>query len=128
MLHNHLIIFPFCRYIHSHGYIYEQIMIGPVHISTIVHPSAQASSLLCLLRCTPEYLRKLRNLRYSEIWNNTIVRGCNTKVEAKSLPPTPVLQTSLCSVLPLNNKLKPSPICHQNSASLCSSITLNSSL
>ena len=24
--HNHLIIFPFCRYIHSHVYIYEQVM------------------------------------------------------------------------------------------------------
>ena len=24
--HNRLIIFPFHRYIHSHGYIYEQVM------------------------------------------------------------------------------------------------------
>ena len=24
--HNRLIIFPFCRYIHSHGYIYKQVM------------------------------------------------------------------------------------------------------
>ena len=26
ILHNYLIIFPFRKYIHSHGYIYEQIM------------------------------------------------------------------------------------------------------
>ena len=82
MPHNCLIIFPFCRYIHSHEYIYEQsCMIGSVCISTIVHPFAWTSSLLCLLcllQCTPEYLRKLHELHYPEIWDNTIMRGHNT--------------------------------------------------
>ena len=53
-------------------------MIGSVRISTIVHPSVRNSSLLRLLRLlrnTPEYLRELR---YSEIWDNAIVRGRNT--------------------------------------------------
>ena len=86
-------------------YTNKSCMIGPVRISTIVHPSAQTSSLLRLLRLlryTPECLRKLCELRYPEIWDNVIVRGCNTYVEAKSLPSTPVLQTSPCSALPLN--------------------------
>ena len=56
-------------------------MIGLVHILTIVHPFARTSSLLRLLHllwCTPEYLRKLCELRYPKIWDNTIVRGRNT--------------------------------------------------
>ena len=38
MPHNRLIIFPFCRYIHSHGYIYEQIMYN--RISSYIEHSA----------------------------------------------------------------------------------------
>ena len=44
-------------------------------------PFCVNSSLLRLLRLlwnTPEYLRELRELRYSEIWDNAIVRGRNT--------------------------------------------------
>ena len=56
-------------------YMNESCIIGPVCISTIVHPSAQTFSLLRLLRCTLEYLPKLCELRYSEIWDNVVVRG-----------------------------------------------------
>ena len=76
MLHNHLIIFLFRRYILSHRYIYEQIMYDRTS-SYIDHsaPICATSSLLRLLRRNPEYLR---DLCYSEIWDNAIVRGCNT--------------------------------------------------
>ena len=62
-------------YIPMDTYTNESCMIGPVCISTIVHPFLRTSSLLHLLWCTPEYLR---DLHYSEIWDNAIVRGCNT--------------------------------------------------
>ena len=53
-------------YIPMDTYTNESCMIGPVHILTIVHPSSQTSSLLHLLRCTPEYLH---DLCYSQIWD-----------------------------------------------------------
>ena len=62
-------------------YTNKSCMIGSVCISTIVHPFARTSSLLrllCLLQCTPEYLHKLRELHYSKIRDNAIVRGRNT--------------------------------------------------
>ena len=81
MLHNRLIILSFCRYIYSHGYIYEQIMYD--RISSYIDHSApnRTSSLLHLLRLlwyTPEYHRKLHELCYSNIWDNAIVRGVIT--------------------------------------------------
>ena len=65
-------------YIPMNTYTNESCMIGPVRISTIVHSSARTSSLLRLLRCTPEYLCKLCELRYPKIWDNMIVKGRNT--------------------------------------------------
>ena len=60
MPHNRLIIFLFRRYIHSHEYLYEQIMYDRIssYINE-VHPSLQTLSLLHLLRSTPEYLHYL---------------------------------------------------------------------
>ena len=82
MPHNHLIIFRFVdTFIPMDTYTNKSCMIGSVHISTIVHPIVWASSLLCLLhllRYIPEYHCEFCELRYSEIWDNTIVRGCNT--------------------------------------------------
>ena len=61
-------------YIPMDTYTNESCMIGSVRILTIVHPSLQTSSLLHLLRYTPEYLR---DLHYFKIWDNAIVRGRN---------------------------------------------------
>ena len=41
----------------------------------LVHPPSRTPSLPRLLRSTLEYLR---GLRYSEIWDNAALRGCNT--------------------------------------------------
>ena len=82
MPHNHLIIFPFRRYIHSHGYIYKQIMYDKLSLyidhSAPICATSSLLRLLHLLQCTLEYLCKLHELRYSEIWDNAIVRGRNT--------------------------------------------------
>ena len=88
-------------YIPMDTYTNKSCMIGPVRISTMVHPSSRTSSLFHLLRCTPEYLHEHR---YSEIWDNTIVRGYNTEVEAKSLPSTLVLWISPYIVPSLNSE------------------------
>ena len=102
MLHNHLIIFLFRRYIHSHGYLYKWIMYDRISsYIDIVHPSSQTSSLLRLLRYT------LKNTFMISVTPKSGTTrswgGATHKLKPSPFHPTPVLWITPCIVPSLNS-------------------------
>ena len=101
--HNRLIIFPFCRYIHSHGYIYKQVMYNRIS-SYIDHsaPIAQTSSPLRLLQCTPEYFVNSVNSVTPKFGTTWSWGGATHKLKPSPFRQLRFSRPTPCSVLPLN--------------------------
>ena len=106
MPHNHLIIFPFCRYIHSHGYIYKQVMYDRISLyidhSAPICVTSSLLRLLCLLWYTLEYHRDSVNSVTPKFGTTRSWGGATHKLKPSPFRQLRFSRPTPCSVLPLN--------------------------